>query len=194
MPGAVGVEVPAAAVRFAATALQSDAARLKDSLPAVVVPPDAGSRGADQPVQGAVSLGLAASPDTRTIPLLVTPQNVPTWARPGVSAYVEIVTDASAEPEPAIPVASVIQDELTRIFFRRDPANPDKVIRVEADLGVSDGRWVVVNSGVAAGDQVVLDGVYELKLAGAGKAAGGGHFHADGTWHADGTPEPGSKK
>jgi hypothetical protein len=47
-----------------------------------------------------------------------------------------------------------------------------------------------VNSGVAAGDEVVLDGVYELKLTGSGKPQGAGHFHADGTWHADGTPEP----
>jgi hypothetical protein len=30
----------------------------------------------------------------------------------------------------------------------------------------------------------VLDGVYELKLTGAGKAMGEGHFHADGTFHA----------
>jgi hypothetical protein len=43
----------------------------------------------------------------------------------------------------------------------------------------------VVNSGVKEGDEVVLEGVYELKLAGGGKATGGGHFHADGTWHAE---------
>jgi hypothetical protein len=44
------------------------------------------------------------------------------------------------------------------------------------------------------GDEVVLDGVFELNLTGAGKPQGRGHFHADGTWHADGTPEPGSRK
>jgi hypothetical protein len=30
----------------------------------------------------------------------------------------------------------------------------------------------------------VLEGAYELKLAGGGKQMGG-HFHADGTWHAE---------
>jgi hypothetical protein len=35
----------------------------------------------------------------------------------------------------------------------------------------------------------VLEGVYELKLAGGGKAMGGGHFHADGTWHPEGEAE-----
>jgi hypothetical protein len=56
---------------------------------------------------------------------------------------------------------------------------------MEADLGVSDGKWVVVKSGVKEGDEVVLDGVYELKLAGGGKPMGGGHFHADGAFHAE---------
>jgi multidrug efflux pump subunit AcrA (membrane-fusion protein) len=78
---------------------------------------------------------------------------------------------------------------LASIIFRRDPKNPDKVIRMEADLGISDGKWVVVNSGLREGDEVVLDGVYELKLAGGGKATGGGHFHADGTYHEAHGPE-----
>jgi multidrug efflux pump subunit AcrA (membrane-fusion protein) len=191
---AVVTSVDPQSIRFAAVALQSDLAKLKDGLPATVVPPHRSPSDAKDAVQGKVSLGFNASPDTRTIELLITPQSIPPWARAGISAYAEVVTDGTGEEEPAIPVASVIQDELTKVFFRRDPNDPDKVIRVEADLGVSDGRWVVVNSGVAAGDEVVLDGVYELKLVGAGRATGGGHFHADGTWHADGTPEPGGKK
>jgi hypothetical protein len=53
---------------------------------------------------------------------------------------------------------------------------------------------VIVQSGLAEGDEVVVDGLYELKLATsqAGGAVKGGHFHADGTFHADGEPEPGS--
>jgi multidrug efflux pump subunit AcrA (membrane-fusion protein) len=109
------------------------------------------------------------------------------WARAGMSGVAEVFAEGADEAEDAIPVASLIQDELQQIFFRRDPKDPDKVIRVVADLGVSDGRWVVVNSGVRTGDEVVLDGVYELKLTGTGKAggAGKGHFHADGTWHEE---------
>ena len=56
---------------------------------------------------------------------------------------------------------------------------------MEADLGVSDGRWAVINSGVKVGDEVVLNGVYELKLATSSTAQKGGHFHADGTFHAE---------
>jgi hypothetical protein len=179
-----------AALRFAATGLQADLARLKENLPATIIAPHAGAA----PLVGKLALGLSHDPDRRTIDLYVTPSQLAEWARPGVSALAEIVTDDTVDPEPAIPLAAIVRDELKQVFFRRDPKNPDKVIRVEADLGPNDGKWVVVNSGVATGDEVVLDGVHELKLTGNNKPTGGGHFHADGTWHADGTPEPGGKK
>jgi hypothetical protein len=70
-------------------------------------------------------------------------------------------------------------------LFRRNPKDKDQVIRIEADLGVDDGRWIEVKSGLVDGDEVVLDGAYELMLASSATAAKGGHFHADGTWHAD---------
>ena len=57
--------------------------------------------------------------------------------------------------------------------------------RCAADLGVDDGRWVEVKSGLTDGDEVVLHGAYELVLASSGQAQKGGHFHADGTFHAD---------
>jgi hypothetical protein len=77
----------------------------------------------------------------------------------------------------------VTRDGTRSIIFRRDPANPDKVIRMDADLGVNDGRWVTIGSGVKEGDEIVLDGVYQLMLATAGNAPKGGHFHSDGTFH-----------
>jgi hypothetical protein len=54
---------------------------------------------------------------------------------------------------------------------------------MQADLGISDGRWIVIESGVKDGDEVVLAGNYQLMLATAGNAAKGGHFHSDGTFH-----------
>ena len=201
--GLVLTTVDPSRIRFRATGLQADLSKLREGAVAAVVAPAAarsnpGAATALLPIPGKLSFGLEASADNRTIDLLIAPdQGKPAaWARPGVSAYAEIVTDDSVDAEPAIPVAAVVQDELARIYFRRDPKDANKVIRVEGDFGVSDGRWVVVNSGLKAGDEVVLDGVYELKLTGTGTGGGGagGHFHADGTWHAAGTPEPGGKK
>lgn len=113
------------------------------------------------------------------------------WMRDGVSAHLELVVDGSAKPEIAIPVACTVRDGLETVFFRRDPRNPDRVTRVVAEVGPSDGEWVVVYGGVMPGDEVVRDGIYELKLSGEGKPPTDGdgrpqigHFHADGTWHA----------
>jgi multidrug efflux pump subunit AcrA (membrane-fusion protein) len=181
----VGTVVNPTALRFRATGLQSDLGKLRDGLAAAVVPPQGGGGAADDALRGRLKVGISGDPDHRTIELLVTPADNAAWAKPGVSAMLEVVVDGSDNEELAIPASAVVRDELTHIFFRRDPKDPDKVIRMEADLGVNDGKWVVINSGVKAGDEVVLDGVYELKLAGGGKATGGGHFHADGTWHAE---------
>jgi hypothetical protein len=76
--------------------------------------------------------------------------------------------DDTEEPELAIPMSCVVKDGLKMIYFRRDPKYPNEVIRIDADLGVSDGRWVVVQSGVKEGDEVVLEGAYELMLASSG--------------------------
>lgn len=176
--------VDPSALRFRAVGLQADLGRLRDGLPASIVAPR-GARLDAEPLPGKLMVGLAGNPESRTIELLVTPGKLNGWARAGVSAFLEVALDDSEDPEVAIPAAAVIQDELTRIFFRRDPKNPDQVIRTEADLGTSDGHWVVVNSGIKAGDEVVVEGVYELKLASSAKGGGGakGHFHADGSYH-----------
>jgi hypothetical protein len=177
--------VDPSAMRFRAIGLQSDLARLKDGLNASIVPPQGSGIEGAAAIPGKLKVGLRGDPDQRTIELLATPEKLAEWARPGVSALREIAVEDSGEEELAIPVSAVVRDELTHIVFRRDPQDPDQVIRMEADLGVSDGMWIAVKSGLREGDEVVLEGVYELKLAGGGKAMGGGHFHADGAWHAE---------
>mgnify|MGYP001354923935 CR=1 FL=1 len=62
----------------------------------------------------------------------------------------------------AIPLAAVQQDGLTPIIFRRNPDNQNEAIRMEADLGLNDGRWVAILSGLTDGDEVVLDGGFQL--------------------------------
>ena len=114
----------------------------------------------------------------------------PVWAKAGVSAFLEVVTAGStpgssnrAAEQLAIPLKCVARDGTAAIIFRRDPADPNKAIRMEADLGLDDGRWVVIKSGVAEGNEIVLDGVYQLMVATSGSITKGGHFHPDGTFH-----------
>lgn len=170
-------------VRFRARGLQSDLPRLRSGLSAQAVPALSTSA-AEERVPGALLLGSDADPSQRTLDLFLEPASVPAWARPGVAGFLEIETAGTTEPVLAIPLAATLQDGLERVLFRRDPADADKVIRLEADLGLDDGRWVEAKSGLRDGDEVVLAGAYELMLASSGSAAKGGHFHSDGTFHA----------
>lgn len=169
-------------IRFRARALQSDLGRLSDGLAASIVAPEGSTVGTSQAMTGLLQVGLAADPDERTIDLLVQPKQLAPWARNGVTAHLEVTLEGGAD-ELAIPLAAVVRDGTTPIVFRRDPADPDKAIRMPADLGISDGRWVVISSGVKEGDEVVVGGNYQLMLATSGSAPKGGHFHSDGTFH-----------
>jgi hypothetical protein len=170
-------------LRFRAQALQSDMGRLSTGQAALIVPPQGGSINLQDEIEATLSVGFRGSPGERTMPLYAVPHALPVWAKPGVSAFLEVFVGGSEQPELAIPASAVVRDGLVPIIFRRDPKDGDKAIRLEADLGPSDGRWVAVNSGVTENDEVVLDGAYQLMLASSDTSAKGGHFHADGTFH-----------
>ena len=167
---------------FRGHAPQSDLGRVSPGMSARIVPPQGGSIPLQETMDGELQIGSTADPDQRTIDLIVRPKTLAPWARPGVSAFLEVTLKGGSE-ELAIPMAAVVRDGTTPVIFRRDPANPDRAIRMEADLGVQDGRWVVLSSGVREGEEVVVDGAYQLMLASSGSAPKGGHFHADGTFH-----------
>lgn len=177
--------VDPAMLRFHADALQTDINRFEDGQPALIVPPQGGSFDLQETAAGRIEVGFEAHPDQRTVPIYLTPGELPRWAKGGVTAYLEVYVGGDEDTVLAIPEATVVRDGLEKVFFRRDPRNPDQVIRVVGDLGVSDNRWVEVKSGVGSGDEIVLGGVYPLMLASSttGEMQKGGHFHADGTFH-----------
>ncbi len=181
---AVMTTVQPSAVRFRAVGLQSDLPRLADGQTAAVVPAQPEAAGA--PFAGTLTLAPTADPERRTVDLILTPSAgaaPPPWARAGVAAFLEVVTSGTGRAELALPLRCVARDGTKPVIFRRDPADPDKAVRIEADLGVDDGRWVVIKSGVAEGNEVVLDGAYQLMVATSGSITKGGHFHPDGTFH-----------
>jgi len=171
-------------IRFRAHALQGDLARLRDGLDARITASGGGAAATTSAMRGRLAIGLEADPMSRTIDLLVTPETLAPWARAGVAGSLEITLEGGSE-ELAIPLGCVVRDGTQAMIFRRDPKNPDKAIRLDADLGVDDGRWVTVLSGVREGDEIVVTGNYQVMLAMGGSAPKGGHFHSDGTWHAD---------
>ena len=171
-------------IRLRARALQGDIGRLRDGLTVRIAAPSAAEAALVPEIAGTLALGITADPDSRTIALVVTPSTTAPWARAGIAASLEITLDGG-EDELAIPLAAVVRDGAKPIVFRRDPKNPDKAIRLDADLGTDDGRWITIKSGVKEGDEVVLAGNFQLLLATGGSAPKGGHFHPDGTFHAE---------
>ena len=176
-----------ARVRFRAQALQGDLAKFAGGAEARISPPQAGGADINDSVPAKLTVGLAADPRRRTIALFAVPEEQREWIRPGVTAFLEVTSESTGGVVLAIPRSAVVQDGIVHVFFKRDPLDPNRATRVEADLGIDDGRWVEVRSELGPNDEVVLDGVYELKLATAqsGTAQKGGHFHADGTFHED---------
>lgn len=153
-----------AMLRFHADALQTDIALFEDGQQARIVPPIGGSIPLQDTIDGMIHVGFQAHADQRTIPLYLIPDALPKWAKAGVTAYLEVFLNGNDKRVVAIPKAAVVRDGLDMVFFRRPADDPDHVVRVNAKLGDSDGRWVEVISDLKPGDEVVLDGVYPLVL------------------------------
>jgi len=172
-------------LRFVAESLQADLSKLKDGLPAQVVPPSGFGIMFSELSRGELVIGPTAHAEDRAIRLFMTPELPIPWARAGMVGFLEITLTPDAETTLAIPRQAMVRDGLEFVFFRRDPDNKDQVFRVVADTGEHDGRWIQVKSGVLAGDEVVMDGVYQLLAASSSSIESGGHFHSDGSFHKE---------
>ena len=174
-------------VRFRALALQADLPELATADAAQIVPPQTPGYDLAEAIPVTLTIGLEAHPEERTQTLIARPTATANWARPGVSAFLEVIVKSSEGGVLAIPRSCVVKDGITDVFFRRNPRDPNQALRVVADLGVTDGRWVEIRSGLARNDEVVLAGAYELKLASQLREGPqtGGHFHADGSFHQE---------
>ncbi len=169
---------------FEAFALEGDLGRL-GRLPRGALVPARAPGQSDAPVAATVRFPPSAPTVTRRIRVIAEPEAPVPWARLGQSGFVEMTIADARHPDVAVPTSAIVRDGLEHLVFRRDPANPDLVVRVAVDLGESDGRWTAILNGIGIGDEVVLGGASTLKVATARSGARAkGHFHADGSFHA----------
>lgn len=133
-------------------------------------------------LRGPIAVAPAVDPASRMVQVVMRPERIEPWALSGMPIRLSILGGSEA-PQLAVPARALIRDGATIVLFRRDPKDSNRVIRLEADVGATDGAWTVIRSGVREGDEVVIDGAYQLMLASSGSAPKGGHFHADGTFH-----------
>lgn len=172
-------------VWFHGKAPQAELPRLRDGLGARIVPPQGSIYPVAQQMAGELQVGLTGHAQDRTIDVFMRPELVQDWARPGVSAHLEVIEDAAAGVL-VVPQSALVQDGVDTVLYRRDDAFPDILHRVVADLGIQMGDWAEVQSGLEEGDEVVAAGAYALKVAGGESSVPEGyHVHADGSLHKD---------
>ncbi|WP_347331138.1 efflux RND transporter periplasmic adaptor subunit [Marinimicrobium locisalis] len=122
-----------------------------------------------------VRFDSAVDPDTRTAGVTV---EYPTELGPtllGARMAVHVFTEP-ASLRLAIPRSSVIDDDGRPVVYVQ--ISGESFERRPVELGVRDGAWVEVQQGLNAGDRVVSEGAYLVKLASAGGGEiGHGHAH-----------------
>ena len=121
--------------------------------------------GTDEPVEvgaGArVALGTVDA-TTRTASLWVAISNPARTLRPGMSARAQVFTGPRREAL-ALPTTALVEEEGRFVAYVQ--VGGETFARRALELGARDGLWVEVRSGVQAGDRVVTEGAYALRLA-----------------------------
>ena len=112
---------------------------------------------------------------TRTVALILEFPNPDLLLRVGMAARVHVVGSKTLQAL-AVPFSAVIDENGRNTVFVLKGG--ESFERRMVELGVRDGDWIGVNSGLAAGERVVSRNAYLVKLAGmAPAAAGHGHTH-----------------
>ena len=119
--------------------------------------------------------GLEVDPQTRTVPLIYEIDNNNAGLRRGQSVRLQIETDA-ARDDLAIPHSALVEEGGLFVVFVQVAGETFQ--RREVQLGIRDGQWIQVVSGLAAGERVVIDGAYAVRLASASSVLPShGHAH-----------------
>lgn len=185
----VGVDVPPGLYVNAGHALfqivDPDPLWLEVAIPEAHVPrlPDATGvwfriEGVEQPFEVTdtpLSAGGVVDSKSRTLPLIVEVPNPAGVLKPGMFADVKVIA-GEREEALAIPLEAVVRvDGLDVAFVGKDGETFEgRALR----LGARDGEQVEVQSGLNAGEWVVTDGSFAIRLAALGEQeAGHGHSH-----------------
>ena len=121
-----------------------------------------------------VSVGSVIDRDSRTLPVRFAVANPDRALKVGMLAHGHLLVGDPVEGV-AVP-ATAVQDEdgLPVVYVK---VGGEAFLRRVVELGPSDGSWTIITAGVAAGEQVVTTGAYQVKLASLGDAEISDHGH-----------------
>lgn len=121
-----------------------------------------------------VSVGSIIDPASRTLPVRFAVANPDRALKVGMLADGHLLVGDPVEGV-AVP-ATAVQDEdgLPVVYVK---VGGEAFLRRVVELGPSDGTWTIVTAGIAAGEQVVTTGAYQVKLASLGDVEISDHGH-----------------
>lgn len=122
-----------------------------------------------------VFLGIQVDPATRTVPLVYEARNTGQRLRVGQSVNLYVETDR-AESALAIPNEAIVEEGGRPIAFVQ--VGGETFQKRDLTLGIQDGNWVQILSGIREGERVVTQGAYAVRLASVSSAIPSrGHAH-----------------
>lgn len=122
-----------------------------------------------------MGVGSAITPDRRTLPLLVSFPNQKLGLRTGVAGKVRVFLGETTKAL-TVPVSALQEEDgLTTVYVQ---TGGERFERRILKLGVRDGEYVQVLSGLQKGERVATRGAHLVRLAAsAGKVPQHGHAH-----------------
>ena len=109
-----------------------------------------------------VSLGATVDAKTRTVPLVYEVPNPDRRLRLGMALNVDVETARVAEAL-VVPTAALVEEDGRSIAFVQ--VSGEAFAKRDLTLGIRDGAFVQVLSGLTAGERVVTRGAYAIRLA-----------------------------
>jgi len=121
-------------------------------------------------------IGDIVNPETRTITVRTKVENRNFKLKPGMFADIKISLNRK-ESAVIVPKQAVLDDGEIKILFVRDTTEPDHYICRVVEVGVEYNGDIEILSGLAPGEQVVIEGNYQLKSRLHEDTLKGAHLH-----------------
>jgi RND family efflux transporter MFP subunit len=122
-----------------------------------------------------VFVGIDLDPKTRTLPLIYELKNQPSRLRVGESIRLHVET-ARTDEVVAVPSGAIVTEGGQPVAFVQ--VSGETFAKRELQLGIRDGDFVEVRSGLTEGERVVTKGAYAVRLSSiSGVIPAHGHAH-----------------
>lgn len=150
-------------------------AEIRPELGAALHVPSAGGLMLTTNALSFVAIGRELDPSTRTLPLTYSYTNTDHSITFGATGTILVPTGTSFDAL-SIPSSAIVEDEGIAIVFVQ--VSGETFQQRDVVLGIRDGDWIEVKSGVNEGERVVTDGAYAILLSTkTGTIPAHGHAH-----------------